>query len=478
MHTLTQRTLQFICRCQLLCPDDDVVVGLSGGPDSVALCLVLLELSSSGELPLRLRLAHLNHMLRGAESDEEEEFCRAFAEENSLPIEVGHVDAQKKAAETNQSLEHAAREARYEFLEDVARQQDARKVATGHHGDDVAETVLMRIIRGCGLHGLGAFEPDRPLHESNPGLRLVRPFLECSRREILDFLEDRGQPYRRDSSNRDVGFLRNRIRHELIPLLQREYHGFSVESLCALNQAAVEVNRLLENLIEHEWERLVAEQTEHSLSLHAEVFAGLSAAERKSAIRRAVAIVGGYGGSPPPLQALHYRQVSELADKPVGRAVSLPDDLLARREHALIHFKAPHDETGQGRKRLPVDGDICWAGLTLTAEVLPAGSVGPKEAADKAGTSRAFLSRDAIAEPLYVRTRQPGDVFRPLGAPGSKKLKDFLIDRKVPQHRRDTLPLVVTAEDAIAWVVGIEIADDLRLTGNESEILALRTSPC
>ena len=478
MHTLSQKTLDFIRRHQLLGPDDIVVVGLSGGPDSVALSLVLQELSSSGQLPLRPILAHLNHLLRNAESDAEETFCRRFAKRHSLPIEVDRVDVEKQASRTVQSIEQAARDARYRFLAGVARRQGAERVVTAHHGDDVAETVLMRLIRGCGLYGLGAFEPDRPILETDPNLHLVRPFLNCRREEILDFLSDRDQPFKRDSSNRDRGFLRNRVRHELIPLLQREYHGFSVQSLCALNRSAGEVNELLERLIDGKWNELCAERTDHSLSLDAEAFEALHPAERKTAIRRAVALVGNYAG-PPPLKALHYEQVAELAAEKVGAAVSLPDDLMARREHGLIHFRTPHADTSPDAKDLPAGSEIRWpdAGLALSAEVLPAGSISPEEAMNRANSHRVLLSLDALSEPLRVRARRPGDVFHPLGAPGRKKLKDFLIDRKVPRHKRDTLPLVVTAQDEIAWVVGVEIADDFRLTGSESEILALRARP-
>ena len=475
MHTLTKRTLEFIHRQRLLRPDETVIVGLSGGPDSVALCLLLRELNSSGELPLQLIPAHLNHMLRGAESDGEEEFCRQFANEHSLPIEVNRVEVDRQASESNQSIEEAAREARYQFLAEVARKHEATKIATGHHGDDVAETVLMRLIRGCGLHGLGAFEASRQLQESDPDLRLVRPLLLCSRQDILDFLAARGHRFKRDSSNRDEGFLRNRIRHELIPLLQREYHGFSVQSLCALNRSAVEVNELLGGLVDRRWGELCVEKTAHSLSLDVEVFGDLTAAERKAAIRKAVAEVGTYEGSTPPLKALHYEQVDDLTERKVGSAVSLPDDIVARREHGVIYFDAPHEATVPSQKELQVGGEVRWpaADLTITAEVLPADSISPRKAACQAGPHRVFLSRDALSEPLYIRARRPGDVFHPLGAPGSKKLKDFLIDRKVPRHKRDALPLIVTADDEIVWVVGVEIAEASRLTGRENEVLAL-----
>lgn len=472
---MVRKTLAFIDRHRLLNPSEAVLVGLSGGPDSVALCLVLHELSSSGKLPLRITLAHLNHLLRDEESDRDEEFCRSFAGGLDLPVEVDRADVAEQAERAGRSLEAAAREARYRFLVETARKRGIDRIATAHHGDDVAETVLMRIIRGCGIDGLGAVEPERPADPDYADIRLVRPFLDCEREDILDYLAERGQPCRRDTSNEDTRFLRNRVRHELIPRLREEYGGFSVRSVCALNRAAVEVGRLLEEMVDEKWPELCTEREERRLGLDARLFAELRPAERKAAVRRAVALLAGRPGAAPALKALHYEQAGRLGEAAVGKAVSLPHDLTARREHGVIVFEGRAGGVSIPRRELPVQGQVSVpeVGLTIAAETLPAGSVLPEQAAARAGPDRVFLDRASMGEPLFVRGRRPGDVFHPLGAPGAKKLKDFLIDRKVPRHRRDRLPLVVTAEDEIAWVAGVEIGHPFRLTGGDSEVLRL-----
>jgi len=478
MHHLIQTTLKFIEGHDLLAAGDSVLVAFSGGPDSVALFLVLQELSASGRLPLKLHLAHLNHCLRGEESDREEEFCRRFAEQHSAAIEVGRVDV-KAAARRGQSPEQAARAVRYRFLLDAAKSLGLKCVATAHQADDVAETVLLHIIRGCGVFGLGAFAPWRPAGSLHPAIRIVRPLLSSRKQEILSFLAQRGQEFCTDSSNVDIGFVRNRIRHELIPMLQESYQGFSVRSLCTLNDAAVEVKAFLDNVLDSRWEHLCVAQRPDAVAFDADCFAALTAAERKAAIRRAVVSLSRDEGEPPLLRAVHYEQASALGRAGVGGQVSLPAGLVVRAEHGLIYFVRPEPIMHIRPRRLPLTGRIRIeeAHVSLTSEVLPGSSVSPQEVARLAGPREVYLSLDALALPLSVRGRRAGDRFHPLGAPGAKKLKDFFIDHKVPLHCRDGIPLVVTADGNIAWVVGLRIAQPFRLTGEQGRILHLRAEP-
>jgi len=195
MNDLVRRVVEFVSREALLRPGDGVVVGLSGGADSVALALLLEEVSRSGALPMRLVLAHLNHCLRGAESDADEEFCRGFARRESLELEAARVPVAERVR-PGESLEQAARRVRFRFLLDVARRRGFRAVALGHHADDVAETVLMRLLRGCGLWGLGALAPVRAWGGEGDAVRIIRPLLELRKAELLAFLARRGQGWR------------------------------------------------------------------------------------------------------------------------------------------------------------------------------------------------------------------------------------------------------------------------------------------
>jgi tRNA(Ile)-lysidine synthase len=226
-----------------VCPGREPgVVAVSGGPDSVALLRLLLEPRQAG-LVGALTVAHLNHRLRGADSDTDEDFVQRLAREHSLPFRCQRINVAKLAEERGDNLENTARQVRYDWLTEIARGSGASWLATGHTADDQAETVLHRLLRGTGLQGLGGIPPRRELA---PGITLIRPLLGCSRADVLAYLQAVQQEYRTDSSNVDLGFTRNRIRHELLPALVRDFNPAVVSVLCRLAEQAREVQSLLE----------------------------------------------------------------------------------------------------------------------------------------------------------------------------------------------------------------------------------------
>ena len=472
MNDLVARVTAFVRRHALFRPGESTLVGVSGGPDSVCLSLILQEISSSGALPLRIRLAHLNHCLRGAEADADEEFCRRFAAERGVELAVGRVRVQEEARR-GESLEQAARRVRYRFLAQAARDAGIGTIAVGHHADDAAETVAMRLLRGCGLWGLAAMAPARPVEATAPTTRIVRPLLETGKAELLDFLSDRGQPFRLDSSNLGRGFLRNRIRHDLLPALQRNCPGFTPATLCTLNKLALDVNALLNALLDARWTDLCAYCDATAVGLDMERYRDLPAALRKLAVRRALGLLHSESDGRPGLTRREYNSIADLTGRPVGDALCLSGGFTARREHGLIHISRPAPAGGIPETNLPVPGSVCIGQppLRITAEVISNPPAGP--ALRQRRADEAFLSLDALRLPLKVRSRRPGDRLRPLGAPGHRKLKDFFIDRKVPRHERDRTPLVVDAAGQIVWVVGHEIGEPFKLLGAEVAVLHL-----
>jgi tRNA(Ile)-lysidine synthase len=452
---------------------EQVVAAFSGGPDSVALVLVLLCLRNDGRLPLGLSLAHMNHTLRGADSDCDESFCRAFADEHDLPIHVERADVRAHARAHRQSVEAAAREVRYGFLKRLADHLGADAVATGHHADDVAETVLLRLLRGAGLHALGAMAPSRPLDADRPCVRLVRPLLGVPKANLLAYLAGRGQGFCTDSTNRDTRFARNRVRHLLMPLLEREFPSFSASSLAGLNASALESAALLEALLDELWPRLCVQAGPEAVVLDCAQLSAAPAPLRKAAARRAFRRLCGIAA--PALRALHLEELAHLPGRPVGACVALPGGLLARREHGVVRLSAGA-APGWPSRMLAVPGsvELPEVGLDIEATALPRGSMGPDEAAASAGDNQVYLDLAAAGNPLSVRTRQPGDRFHPLGAPGAGRLKEFLINRKVPRGERDRIPLVVAADGTVAWVVGHQIGEPFKLRGSDSPVLSLR----
>jgi tRNA(Ile)-lysidine synthase len=478
MDELSRKVLAFIRRRSLLQRGDGVVLAFSGGPDSVALALVLLELSAADKLSFRLSLAHLNHCLRGEESASEEAFCWDFADRHGLDLTTERIDVAAEAHRQGRSVEAAARFIRYAFLGRLAEERGAVAVATGHHADDVAESVLLRMLRGAAIRGLGAMAPSRPLGDDHPGVRLVRPLMETPKEDLLAFLSRRGQAFCTDSSNDDADYTRNRVRHRLIPMLKAEFSTFSVESLCALNESALEARRLLEALVEARWNELCRQTGPAGVEFHAAAYAAAAPPLRKAAAERALRIVA--GDSPPPvLRAEHYGLLSALASRPVGSQVSLPGGLMARQEHGLVRFARRRPVERLAERELPVPGqlEVPEAGVRLRADVLPAGAVTARQAAERNPRAEVHLNLAATDLPLSVRGRQPGDRFCPLGASAPTRLKRFFIARKVPLGERDRTPLVLTGAGDIAWVVGHEIGECYRLTGDDHAILRLRAEP-
>ncbi|MHC4591927.1 MAG: tRNA lysidine(34) synthetase TilS [Planctomycetota bacterium] len=475
MDDLERKVCRFVRARNLMGDGGKVVVAFSGGPDSVALTLILSSLSAEGRLPVTLHLAHLNHRLRGAEADQDEEFCRRFADEHCLPIEVETIDVAAAARQQGLSVEAAAREARYGFLARVAGNLGSDIVATAHHADDVAETVLLRMLRGAGVTGLGALPPSRPLCAAQPDVRLVRPLLEVRKAELLTFLKGKGQDFRVDSSNLDTGYARNEVRHELIPLLEREFPGFSVGSLCALNAAAVEVAGLVESLLDKHWDRLCQHVGPGEVALDSVALADAPAALRKAAVARALKALGPPGKA-PPLRREHYEALAALPGREVGVEVSLPRGLFARREHGLVYISRRGPTPAPQEWDLPVPGSVELTGMKMTVacDVLQAGAVRPDEAADRSSRYEVYLDAGAAGAPLKVRQRRAGDSFHPLGAPGATKLKKYLIGRKVPRHVRDDIPLVTTLAGEIAWVVGYQIGERFKLDRSSAAALQLR----
>jgi len=233
-----------------------VLIAVSGGADSVALFRSLAKLKTAG--PGELHVAHLNHGLRGSESAEDEEFVRNLSKTLGIHCHVGHTDVDALARSRGDGIEEAARTARYDFLTETARQIGARFVATAHTSDDQLETIIYRILRGTGISGLRGIPHFRRLNDLTT---LVRPLRDVTRAEVLSYLSKLRQGYRTDSSNSDIHLMRNRIRHELLPMLTSDYHSQANESLLRLGELACEAQRVIERQVDLLWPRTISART-------------------------------------------------------------------------------------------------------------------------------------------------------------------------------------------------------------------------
>jgi len=286
--------------------DVSVLVGVSGGADSVALLVALSKLKTRGEG--RLHAAHFHHGLRGADADEDARFVQQLARKRNLPCRLGHADAEA-IADSADGPEAGARQARYAFLRQTAERVGARYVVTAHTADDQVETVLHRILRGTGIAGLAGIRPIRPL---GPAVTVVRPLLQTARAEVIDFLRAVDQPFRQDASNRDDRFLRNRIRHELLPLLRRRYADDVDQALRRLAALAGEAQQVVDQLVAELAVQAVIRRCEQQCLIRVENLVG----EPRYLVRELLIHLWRQSGWPE--QAMGFAQWEELAELALG----------------------------------------------------------------------------------------------------------------------------------------------------------------
>jgi tRNA(Ile)-lysidine synthase len=470
--SLPDRVLRTVRQYGMVPKGGRLLVALSGGPDSVALTLLLRELEDRGEVVLA-GIGHLNHALR-TDASEDEDFCRELASKLGVRFHSATVDVRARAREHRTSLEDAGRTARYEFLAAAAAETDAQAIATGHTLDDQAETFLLRVIRGAGPRGLAGIFPVTG--------QVVRPLIETRRDDLKAYLADRGQPYREDSSNRDVAIPRNRIRHELIPLLERDYSPNIVEVLA--REAAIaraDEDCLQQNAIDSA-ERIVLtsssgeREPRRQTQIDVEALNALHPAVASRVAQRVLAVVSDrFIGFDHVQRFLAFaRGDAEGKSRPPAE-LSLPG-VQARRQGSRVTLVRERHEPFSNSFEIPlsIPGEVTLAGSGWT---ISAAAAGPAVSAAAPGSSAmsVLVRVEPLALPLTVRSRRRGDRLQPAGLGGRrKKLQDLLVDRKVPREQRDSVPLVVDGDGRIVWVVGLAVAEDFRVTEPLQGVILLK----
>jgi tRNA(Ile)-lysidine synthase len=437
----------------MLAGGETVLVGLSGGADSVALLHALLALRP--RLGLTLHVIHLDHGLR-PEGDVEAAFVEAVGRRWDVPVTVERLVV---GGEPGQSLEARARKARYAAFERWASVFAASRVALGHTADDQAETVLMRLLEGAGPRGLAGIPPVRGL--------FIRPLIEIRRGEIEAELRRAGLEWIDDPSNRDPKFLRNRIRHDLLPFLAGAYNPQITEALCRAAALARQLVSDLERTALRELDRLAGVE-DGGLVLSLPALRALPAGVAAEVLRQALGRLGERG----PLRAWAHRGLRRLLDAGSPAPLRL----------GSIRLEVSGDQVrlsrGHGKPlaetSLPVPGSIVLSGAGLSIEAREFER--PDSYRPPADPWTVAFDRDEVSGALTLRSRRRGDRFHPFGRPGTKRLKAFLIDLKIPRWRRDRLPLLVVNGE-IAWVVGVRRGARGPITARTRRILEVRAIP-
>lgn len=454
------------------------VVAASGGPDSTLLVHALTELSQRDELRWRIAVAHLHHGLRGAEADADAEFVGQIADRLNLPYYSEHADIPAQTEKLGGSTEEVARRTRYEFLERVALKTGSDRVATAHHADDNAETVLHRICRGTGLRGLVGIHDSRPIQNGSQVL-LVRPMLGQRREMIEELCQTRGFETRTDSTNRSPEFTRGRIRHTVMPMLAEQLNPNVAEALLRLSEHARWLGSYLEDSAARTFESLVVSQGYAHIVLNTHALLTKQRIIQAEVVRRAISLV--LGGE-QDLSFAHIEATLRLAEDPgSGKEIHLPGPVVVRKQYDRLDFRPltavePPPDIGTIFVMSPGQTVLPTLHLTLTIEVC---DVDPDRIATLRETNNPneeWLDYDAVKPPLLVRARRDGDKFRPLGAPGAKSLGDFFSSEKVPPEVRDQTGILCDQEGPL-WVMPLRIDERAKLRPESRRALRLTLVP-
>ena len=476
---LVQQMHRFISQHKMIERNETVLVAVSGGADSLALLYGLHALHT--QLNCRFHVVHLNHCLR-SDADADANFVRHHASLLELPCTVQRAEVPRLVKQWKLSVEAAGRRVRYQFYETVCREVGATKVALGHHQDDTVETVLMNLIRGSGAAGLKGIPPVRDL-------KIIRPLAGFTRQQIEAFLNTIGVTPRHDSTNTDRRYLRNRIRHELIPLLERNYNPNIKKRLSRTADVLSAESEYLDTITQAAFAACRIQGTDkpavpNSVILDRTKFRGYHIALQRRILRQSISEML---GDISDLYFVHVEAMLNLIEGDVPNAVlALPNGLKFQRAYQQLIF----ERCVNSRAISPVQAKsfsypICVPGKTfvaalkaeLTAEIGEFSSCETLRIPN--GKFEAIFDYEKLTEvfadtaSLTVRHRQEGDRFQPYGMRGKKKIKDFLIDAKVPRHERDSIPLLVCG-DTVLWIIGYTTHERFKIKRSTRRYLYLR----
>lgn len=439
---------------------DRLCVALSGGPDSTALLHCLLSLK--GELGIELSACHINHLLRGKESEADARFVTRLCERHSVPLHVSTVDVKKYQRLVGGSIQSAARELRYLVFERIIKKGFANKVATAHVADDDTETVLINFLRGAGPQGLSGIPPVR-------GGRIIRPLIEVRKEELLDYLKEMKISYRKDSSNADWKYLRNEVRDFLIPQIENRFNPGLHATVKRSAAVFADIQRYLSKQAGELLSRISGPLPDgRGLMMDCSSFASVDRAIQREAVREIIKRVRKTG------MGLSFENVESLRALACGTKTAGELHLTGLKAY-VAHGKLYVAREGFSRRgdfsySWPGKGSLSIKELNCTVSMEPV-KISPADLAGNGNT--VYLDGDAVLPNAEFRNRRAGDRFRPLGGRGSQKLKQFFIDKKIPRWERNSI-LVLASGATVLWVAGYRLSDNVKVKDDTKNVLRLK----
>ncbi|MGB2866398.1 MAG: tRNA lysidine(34) synthetase TilS [Sedimentisphaerales bacterium] len=468
-----KKLADFIRANGLLGPAGKILLAVSGGADSIALMYAMHALKAENFFNAELLCAHINHQLRGAEADLDQEFVVNQATKLKLAVTTSRTDVRGFARLHKLSIETAARRLRMEALIDIAKANDCSQIATAHQKNDNAETILQRLSRGTGFRGLGGIWPERIFADQ---IKFIRPLLCFTRDEVVRYLKQRNLNWRRDHTNADCTYRRNYIRHRLLPALQRDCTDSVVEQLSQLARSARGYYIAVCSRADEVWPRLVDSDAEKTV-LGLKLFLAEPQPVKVELIRRSLANIN---CGEKNLTQGHYEGILQLAQQNVtGRQMELPGGFVVWREYGNLFFSncrvglAPPISSKDQAVTVEIPGQTTFEKFLIQAIVLERNDVDFEKFKAAKTDSIEWFDLDKTKLPLTVRNRRPGDRVVPLGQSAEKKLGKFLTAQRIPHGVRRKV-FVVTDREKIIWVWPVRISEQAKVTDQTRRILQLQ----
>lgn len=460
-----------------LADEAGVVVAVSGGRDSVALLHGLVTMNQIHQMRLHLVVAHMNHQARGAESDKDSAFVAQLSDQLGVTCVCEVADVAQMANDEHLSLEQIGRRERYRFLVEVAIAHHCRHVAFAHHADDNVETILHRILRGTGLRGLAGIPATRPLNH-DPPIRLMRPLLTVRRAQIDELLQANHLRFRDDPSNQQQHFTRNKIRHNLLPMLRQNFNPKVDDSLLRLAKLARGTDDVIIAAARESLSEITVERNDWSIALKASALSQHAPVVQHEIIRQAMIALS------IPLQRIGYNHLANATELLEQRGschrIDLPGNVTVckRYDQLLVERRSP---TGghKGRTRVHADeihvntnGSTILPGFdsVLHCQGMAAELVAFGDFCRRKSATEEMVDYEKLQFPLCLRSRKSGDRIHPLGSPGSKKVSALLAELKIPSRQRDTTPILCDQQGPI-WIIPYRIDQRARVDANTRKLL-------
>ena len=457
------RFKNFIRKNNLLANCSKLLLAVSGGPDSLAMLDLFYKFRK--DFGVEIAAAHLDHMFR-KESKSEADFVEKISKKKGIKLFRRQVNLPEIIKRNNLSDEAAARKIRFDFFKEIIKKYNFDLLALAHHRDDQAETVLLNLFRGSGLQGLSGIQA---VAEFN-GIKIIHPMLNFSKKEILNYCDQNNLKPRFDSSNKKNIYSRNIIRNEIFSVVEKKINNKAREVIARSSKLLAAENEFLEQLALKEYKKILKNKNDKKIVIDFNKFENIDQVLQRRIYRL---IYNHLNDNLDDLYLDHIFEIEKLlSDNETGRGVDIASGIRVEISYSnLVFLKKDKLPAGLKNKiKIKFDKETkIDRKHSLIAEIVNSSdfsfSDNPKQDA---------FDYNKLKLPLFIRNRKPGDRFKPLGMSGHKKVKDILIDKKIPKYERDQLLLVVDAEDNIVWLAPYKISDDYKITQETDKILILK----